>query len=170
MRRFAWRLQRVLDIRTKQEIIKTQELFAITEKLAQTRSELFVQQRILREIFESIDAEKPSHRINKQEFFLRNSAATDERIRQLQNKINELESEQKKKIAEVLKIRRFKEALERLREQAKKTFMEEQEKLEQKQMDETATLSFAREMRQPHKENEYIRDVNWTANLQENKK
>ena len=144
MRRFVWRLQRVLDIKTKQEIIKTQELFAITEKLARTRSELLIQQRILRDIFESIAAEFPKQRIGKQEFFLRNSAATDERIRQLQYKVNELESEQKKKVAEVLKVRRFKEALERLREQAKKRFIEEQEKLEQKQMDETATLSFAR--------------------------
>jgi flagellar FliJ protein len=170
MRRFVWRLQRVLDIRTKQEIIKTQELFATTEKLAQTRSELLVQQRILRDIFESIDAAFPSQRISKQEFFLRNSAATDERIRQLQDKVNELESEQKKKIAEVLKIRRFKEALERLREQAKRAFIEEQEKLEQKQMDETATLSFAREMRQHNKEDEDVRDMNLAADLQENKK
>ncbi len=170
MRRFVWRLQRVLDIRTKQEIIKTQELFAITEKLAQTRSELFVQQRILRDIFESIGAENPSQRIGKQEFFLRNSAATDERIRQLQGKISELESEQKKKVAEVLKIRRFKEALERLREQAKRTFIEEQEKLEPKPMDEPATLSFAREMRQQNSEDGDDRNMNLVVDLQENKK
>ncbi len=144
MRRFVWRLQRVLDIRTKQEVIKTQELFAITEKLAQTRSELLVQQGILRDIFESIAAEFPKARIVRQEFFLRNSAATDKRIRQLQGKVNQLESEQKKKVAEVLKIRRFKESLERLREQARGRFIEEQEKLEQKQLDETATLRFTR--------------------------
>ena len=144
MRRFVWRLQRVLDIRTKQEAIKTQELFSITEKLAQTRSELLIQQRILRDIFESIASEFPGHRVGRQEFFLRNSAATDERIRQLVNKVNELESEQKKKTAEVLKLRRFKESLEQLREQAKRDFIKEQEKLEQKQMDETATQSFAR--------------------------
>ncbi len=144
MRRFVWRLQRVLDVRTKQEAIKTQELFIITEKLAQTRSELLIQQRVLRDIFESIASELPGRRLGRQEFFLRNSAATDERIRQLQDKVNELESEQKKKITEVLKLRRFKESLEQLREQAKRDFMKEQEKLEQKQMDETAVQSFAR--------------------------
>lgn len=144
MRRFVWRLQRVLDIRTKQEAIKTQELFSITEKLAQTRSELLIQQRILRDIFESIASEVPSGRLGRQEFFLRNSTATDERIRKLKNKIIELESEQKKKMAEVLKLRRFKESLEQLREQAKRDFMKEQEKLEQKQMDETASQSYVR--------------------------
>jgi flagellar biosynthesis chaperone FliJ len=142
----------VLDIKAKQEVIKTQELFAITEKLAQTRGELFAQQRILKDIIESIDNEKPKDRLGKQEFFLRNSAATDERIRQLQTSVDELEAKQKEKIAEVLKLRRFKEALERLREQAKRRFFEEQEKLEQKQLDETATLSFVRESRESDKE------------------
>ena len=147
MRRFVWRLQRVLDIRTKQEQIKTQELFALTEKLAQKRGEMFTQQRILRDILESIAREKPGERLSRQEFFLRNSAATDEQIRRLQKSIDELERKQKDMIAEVLKVRRAKEGLERLREQAKKKFIEAQEKIEQKQLDEMATVSFSREIK-----------------------
>ncbi len=145
MRRFVWRLQRVLDIRTKQEQIKTQALFALTETLAQTRGELFTQQRILKDILDSIANEKPGERLSRQEFFLRNSAATDERIRQLKKSIADLERKQKEMIAEVLKIRKAKEGLERLREQAKRNFIEAQEKIEQKQLDEIATQSFSRE-------------------------
>jgi flagellar biosynthesis chaperone FliJ len=156
----------VLDIKAKQEVIKTQELFAITEKLAQTRGELFRQQRILKDIIESIDNEKPRNRMGKQEFFLRNSAATDERIKQLQANVAELETKQKEKIAEVLKLRRFKEALERLRDQAKRKFFEEQEKLEQKQLDEAATLSFNRESRESDKE----ADEELSAGIKENEK
>ena len=59
MRRFAWRLQRVLDIKAKQEQIKTQELFVITDKLTQMRSSLLAQQQILRDILESIANEHP---------------------------------------------------------------------------------------------------------------
>jgi flagellar export protein FliJ len=147
MRRFVWRLQRVLDIRTKQEQIKTQELFALTETLAQTRGELFTQQRILKDILDSIANEKPGERLRRQEFFLRNSAATDERIRQLKRSIAELEIKQKEMIAEVLKIRKAKEGLERLREQAKRSFIETQEKIEQKQLDEMATQRFTRELK-----------------------
>ena len=147
MRRFVWRLQKVLDIRTKQEQIRTQELFALTETLAQTRGELFTQQRILKDILDSIANEKPSERLSRQEFFLRNSAATDERIRQLKKSIAELERKQKEMIAEVLKLRKAKEGLERLREQAKRTFIEAQEKIEQKQLDEIATQSFTREIK-----------------------
>jgi flagellar biosynthesis chaperone FliJ len=175
----------VLDIKAKQEVIKTQELFALTEKLAQARGELLAQQRILRDILESIANEKPKNRLNKQEFFLRHSAATDERIKQLRAKADELEAKQRDKIAEVLKIRRFKESLERLREQAKKRYIEEQEKLEQKQLDETATLSFARpgtargfagtsESRQSAKgaddEDKNVQSIELTTGLQENQK
>ena len=48
------------------------------------------------------------------------------------------------KIAEVLKLRRFKDGLEKLRTEAKIRFIKEQEKLEQKQLDEGATVGFVR--------------------------
>jgi flagellar biosynthesis chaperone FliJ len=164
----------VLDIKTKQEQIKTQELFALTEKLVQTRGELLAQQRILKDILESIANEKPKDRLSRQEFFLRHSAATDEKIKQLQAKVKELETKQKEKIAEVLKLRRFKESLERLREQAKKRYIEEQDKLEQKQLDETATLSFARESRRSAEnadvEGKGVQGIELTAGLQENER
>jgi flagellar protein FliJ len=170
MRRFAWRLQRVLDIKAKQEQIKTQELFAITDKLTQARSNLLAQQQILRDILESIANENPKERLDRQEFFLRNSAATDELIKNLKTSICELEIKQKEKIAEVLKLRRFKESLERLREQAKRKYIETQEKLEQKQLDETATLSFAREKRNIEQETNLKQKSDLSVSLQENQK
>ncbi len=170
MRRFAWRLQRVLDIKAKQEQIKTQELFVITDKLTQTRSNLLAQQQILRDILESIANENPKERLGKQEFFLRNSAATDELIKKLKASICELEIKQKEKIAEVLKLRRFKESLERLREQAQRKYIEAQEKLEQKQLDETATLSFTRERHSIEQETNLKQESDLSVSLQENQK
>ena len=170
MRRFAWRLQRVLDIKAKQEQIKTQELFVITDKLTQMRSSLLAQQQILRDILESIANETPKERLSRQEFFLRNSAATDELIKQLKANICELEIKQKEKIAEVLKLRRFKESLEHLREQAQRKYIEAQEKLEQKQLDETATLSFTRERHSIEQETNLKQESDLSVSLQENQK
>jgi flagellar biosynthesis chaperone FliJ len=170
MRRFAWRLQRVLDVKAKQEQIKTQELFVITDRLAQTRSSLLAQQQILRDILESITNENPTERLGKQEFFLRNSAATDELIKKLQTNVHELEVKQKEKVAEVLKLRRFKESLERLREQAQRKYIEAQEKLEQKQLDETATLSFSRERRSIESEMNLKQKTDLSVSLQEKQK
>ena len=146
MKRFVWRLQRVLDIKTKEEQTKTAELLAITEKLARTRSSLLIQKRKLDNIINELAKEHPKRRLDKQEFFLKHSAATDEQIKKLKNRLSELETEQKKKIAEVLKVRRFKEGLEKLRDEAKARFIKEQEKLEQKQSDENTVMGFARKI------------------------
>jgi flagellar FliJ protein len=147
MKRFVWRLQRVLDVKKKEEQKARAELFELTQELAQVRGELLRRKKILEQIIDDLTGEKPGKRLGKQEFFLKHSATNDEQIKKLKNKIGELEKQQKEKIAEVLKIRRFKEGLERLRTEAKMQFIKEQEQLEQKELDETATVSFVRKVR-----------------------
>jgi len=144
MKRFVWRLQRVLDVRKKEEQKARAELLGLTERLAQTRGELLMQQKMLEDIINGLTGENPKKRLGRQEFFLKFSAASDEQIKKLKDKVNELESQQRNKIAEVLKLRRFREGLEKLRTEAKMRFIKEQEKLEQKQLDEGATISFVR--------------------------
>ena len=78
---------------------------------------------------------------------MRYSVASNEQIKKLKDKVSELESQQREKIAELLKVKRFKEGLERLRAEAKIQFIREQEKLEQKELDEGATVSFVRKKR-----------------------
>jgi len=150
MKRFKWRLQKVLDIKTKEEQKKKGELFGITEKLAQTRSELLRQKIILRELIENITKENPTKRLGIQEFFLKSSATNDELIKKLDGKIIELELLKKEKIAEVLKVRKFRKGLDKLRTEAKIQFIKEQEKLEQAQDDEKTIMRFARKIM--HKE------------------
>jgi flagellar FliJ protein len=144
MKRFVWRLQRVLDIKKKEEQKTRAELFEVTERLAQTRGELLAQQKILESIIEGLTKETPKKRLGDQEFFLKYSAVIIEKIRRLEDKVSRLESQQREKIAEVLKVRRFKEGLEKIRTEAKIEFITEQEKLEQKELDEGATISFVR--------------------------
>ena len=144
MKRFVWRLQRVLDIKEKEERKARAELFKVAEKLAETRGELLIRQKMLQDIINDLAEEHPQARIGKQEFFLKFSATSDERIKTLQDTVRLLERQQREKIAEVLKIRRFKQGLEKLREEAKRQFIVEQEKLEQKESDERAGVSFVR--------------------------
>ena len=144
MKRFVWRLQRVLDIRIKEERKARAELLKLTEKLAETQSELLSWRKMLEEIINGLTVEIPKNRLCRQEFFLRYSAASDEQIKKLENRVKELESKQRDKIAEVLRLRRFKEGLEKLRTEAKMQFIKEQEKLEQQQLDEGATVLFVR--------------------------
>jgi len=144
MKRFVWRLQRVLDIKTKEEQAKKAQLVKLTEKLTQAQSELLAQKRILDNIIDGLTGQKPKRRLGKQEFFLRSSTTNDEVIEKLKKKVSELELAQKEKIAEVLKVKRFKESLEKLRDEAKTRFIAEAERLDQKELDEGATTGFAR--------------------------
>ena len=145
MKRFVWRLQKVLDVKAKEEQAKQIELFRLTELLAAKRGELLVRQRVLQEIMTDIKKNESSQRLGVQEFFLRHAATNDERIAALRNEIADLETRQKEKTAELLAARRFKEGLERLRVEAKERFVEEQEKLEQKEQDERTAMAFARD-------------------------
>jgi len=146
MRRFVWRLQRVFDIKKRAEQVKRAELFELTERLTNTRGVLLMQQRILESIIADISKKKSIERLYEQEFFLKYSAASNEQIKKLKNKVKELELQQSKKLAEVLKLRRFNKGLERLRAEAKKRFIAEQEKLEQKELDDGANISFTRKI------------------------
>ena len=76
MRRFVWRLQRVLDIKTKEEQIKKIEFLRLTEKLIQKRSELLTQKRILQEIIADLAGKDPQQRLSEQELFLNRYAGS----------------------------------------------------------------------------------------------
>jgi len=144
MKRFVWRLQKVLDIKAKQEEIQRIELIRLTQKLAEKQGELLMCQRVLKDIIDGISRDSSSRRLTAQEFFLRQAATNDERIRTLKSEITELEARQKEKTAELLAVRRSREALERLRAQAREQFMREQERLEQKELDHGSTAAFVR--------------------------
>ncbi|MHC4211805.1 MAG: hypothetical protein ACYSWP_00395 [Planctomycetota bacterium] len=144
MKRFAWRLQRVLEIKTKEVEAKQAELFRITEALAEKQAELITKQTILKELLRTIAQKELRERLEQQEFFFRHSFASIEKIEKIKEKIRDLEVKQKEKMAEVLQLNRFKEGLERLRCEAKREFIKEQEKLEQKDLDEIGKIVFLR--------------------------
>jgi len=144
MKRFVWRLQKVLDVKTKEEQLKRTELFRLTEHLATKRSELLIRQRILQDLMADIAKDTSPERLRAQELFLRQAQTDDAQIRLLREEIADLQTRQREKTAEVLAAKRFKEGLEKLRAQAREQFIKEQEKLEQKELEDRATVAFVR--------------------------
>lgn len=144
MKRFVWRLQNVLKVKTKEEQARRIELFQLTEKLAETRTRLLTRQREMNDIIHSISKTQPQQRLGQQELFLKYSGTNDAQIRRLKQAVHELESQQREKIAQLLETRRFKEGLEKLRAEAKAQFIKEQDRLEQRALDEGATVSSVR--------------------------
>ena len=143
MKKFVWRLQKVLEINEKRQQAKKAELFRITEKLAIARANMLAQQRILQDLIEDVAKQNPAERLDKQQLLLKSTKKNDELIRKYEDEIRQLEMDQKQLIAEFLKIKRFTESLKNLREQDKQKFIIEQEKLEQKEMDEHTSMRFA---------------------------
>jgi len=146
MKRFKWRLERVLDIRKKEEEVKRAELLGITERLAQRRTQLLIKNRALKIQLDKLKKQDSSERIGNQELFLKFSANDNKIINRLKKEINELKKLQQEKIAEILKIKQYREGLEKLREEAKTEFINNQEKIDQKNADEMSGISFARKI------------------------
>lgn len=144
MKRFVWRLQKVLDVKTGEEQLKRTELFRVTEHLAAKRSELLIRQRVLQDLMADIAKDRSPERLSTQELFLRQAQTDDAEIRLLREEIADLETRQREKTVEVLAAKRFKEGLEKLRAQAREQFIKEQEKLEQKELEDRTTIAFVR--------------------------
>jgi len=143
MKRFVWRLQKVLEINQKRQQAKKAELMKIIQKLALARANLLAQQRILQDLIESVARQSPAQRLGRQQLLLKSTKKNDELIKKHKDQIRRLELDRKQATAEFLKIKRFTEGLENVREQDKRRFIAEQERLEQKEMDEHTSMRFA---------------------------
>jgi flagellar protein FliJ len=146
MKRFNWKLQRLLDVKIRQEELKKAQLFALIQKIAEIRQNLLVRQAKLRQILIEF-AEKPAdERLRQQQLILNAISVTDEQIEALKKQLAEVEAQKKALMAEVLEIRKFRKSLERLREIAVEEYKVETRKSEQNHLDEVAGIAFARTM------------------------
>ena len=145
MKKFVWRLQKVLEINQKRQQAKRTELFRLTEKLTLTRANMFTQKRILQDLINEVAKLKPAERLARQQLLIKSTRKNDELIKKYSDEVNQLELDRKKLTEEFLKIKRFTEALEKLREKNKKEYIAEQEKIEQKELDEHTSTRFAKE-------------------------
>ncbi len=149
MKRFVWRLQRLLDIKIKQEEVMRSELVAVTERAVAVRSQIMVRRAALRKMLAELSEKKGKQRLSEQEFFFKYAHVSDEEIKKLELKLAGLEKLRQRKIQEIMKIRRFRKGLERLRAEAKARFLKEEEKREQKDLDDKTIMSFAWKIIQP---------------------
>ena len=115
MKRFEWRLQRVLDLKEKTEKVKRAELLKLAEEIAEAKVRVMNEQRKQREQMAAIAQESAGQRVSRQAAFLTFAAFDDERIATQRNHIRQLEAVQEKRTQELIKLRQAKEGLEKLR-------------------------------------------------------
>ncbi len=146
MKKFVWRLQRLLDIRIKQEESIRAELVAMTEQAVSLRGRIMMQKTILRRMLAEMEQKEGSQRLAEQEFFFKYAHISDERIKKLEEQLAEVEILRREKIKELMVIRKYRKGLEKLREKAKAEYLIEQNAYEQKDLDEKTSMSIAREI------------------------
>jgi len=144
MKKFEWRLQKVLEVNQKKLEAKKAELFKISEQLAVTRASLITQKRILQNEIEKVAKEKSSQRLARQQLLLVSCKKNDEIIKRLKGQVQELQILKDKATEEYIKLKKFTDGLEKLREKAKTEHIQQQEKQQQRLADEQTNARFAR--------------------------
>jgi flagellar FliJ protein len=148
VKKFIWRLQRLFDLKVKQENVMRTELVSITEQAVALRGRIMLRKSSLRQMLIKLGQKEPKNRLNEQQLVLKYIHVTDKEIKQLELKLTELEELRKEKIKDIMKIRKFRKGLEKLRAGAKAEFLKEFEKFQQNELDDNNTISFARKILQ----------------------
>ena len=159
MKRFKWKLQRLLDVRSRQEELKKAQLLALVQNIVQVRQNLLMRQAKLRQMFAELAQQQAPERLRQQPLALTAVAFADERIKSLKKQLEELETRRTAVMAEVLKLRRFRKSLEKLQAIAKEEYELETKKIEQQYLDETANVAFARAMLEHSSRGESLRAI-----------
>ena len=148
MKKFVWRLQRLLDIKIKQEKALRAELVAVTEQAVAVKGQIVLKKIALRQKLEDLGNLAPKQRLGQQQFFLKFVHVLDTQIRHLKQALKEIEELRKKKINEIIEIRKSRKSLEKLRETAKEEYVIEQNRLEQIENDDQTSIKYARNIMQ----------------------
>ena len=144
MKRFKWKLQRVLDIKTQHEQAIRNDLFALAQTIAGVREEILKRRTILRTLLEELGKRRPGDRLPDQMIFMQFSRVEERQIERLGARLKELEAQRAEKQEQFLAVRSMCKVLKRLRAEARQQHMQEVGKREQMAFDESAHIAFAR--------------------------
>ncbi|HUS92478.1 MAG TPA: hypothetical protein VM695_11545 [Phycisphaerae bacterium] len=144
MKRFHWPLQRLLDVTCQRERSAQAGLLGLSRRIARQRQELLVHRASVRRLIAEAAAREFAERLRRHEEVMRCSDAHERKARRVEADLQALTAERKEKAAALLQLRRKREALERLREEARQEHVREQLKIEQRQFDESAHVGKAR--------------------------
>ena len=142
MARFVWRLQRVLDIREKEEHAMRSELMALSERMVLLRQEIMVIRARIHTALEELSSKEPLERLSGQQLFMKHSEYSDIEIDSLKAELSNVDAQRKAKMNEILEKRQSIKALEKLRAKAKEAYLVELAHKEQQELDEYTNNKF----------------------------
>ncbi|HML75688.1 MAG TPA: flagellar export protein FliJ [Anaerohalosphaeraceae bacterium] len=144
MKRFVWRLQRLLDLKVRQHEMLRAELAALSEQAATVRAQILMLKAQIRGRLAEMRTLADNQRLEKQQMFLQFAHVLDTRMKALSDKLASLEQQRREKINQLLVIRKERKSLEKLRARAEEEYRKEQNRQEQRMTDEAGCISYAR--------------------------
>lgn len=146
MKKFVWSMQRLLDVKGKQEQAVKTDLMTLSEQCAALRSRMMMEKILLRNLLDEIGTLAPDERMRRQPEFMQYVHVKDKAIELLAARLQETQQKREKKMQELLSIRKFRKGLERLRERAVEEYQRQLHWAEQKASDENTSMVLARQM------------------------
>lgn len=148
MKKFVWRLQRLLEIKQKHEQVLQGELIALTEQTVAIRGRIMVLKTQLRSQLAELKQLPADRRMPAQALYLEYVSVRDAEICRLQDQWSGLEKQRRIKLHELLETQKFRKGLERLRSQARTEYEQEMNREEQKILDECTHTDLTRKQLQ----------------------
>jgi flagellar export protein FliJ len=144
MKRFHWSLQRLLDLTVQREQAIRAELSELMTRIARTVSDIRQWRSFLQELLDGLDGEAFAARIDRQQVFFDYSPTIEKRIEALGRRRDQLESQRQSKIEQFREVHSSRETLERLRAEAERRHRQDQERREQREVDDRNNMAYAR--------------------------
>ncbi|MBI5723550.1 MAG: hypothetical protein HZA50_06300 [Planctomycetes bacterium] len=148
MKRFAWSLQRLLDITGQREKVLKAELADLSARIVQVRKEIERTRAELKELINDLSKMAFDKRMSHHETFMSAAGLKEDRIAALGKKSQDLKALRETKKEQLIKLMNSRRTLERLRHAALQRHVKEQRTIEQKQLDEVGGVAHVRRMKQ----------------------
>ncbi len=145
MRRFRFRLQRILDLMLKQEEVLKERLFEATVALLAAQRAVMDLDEEMERRCERERLERAASRWDDEDVFASYCTLLEGRIEEALALQGEREIERERALSQLAEVSAFRRAVEKLREKALEEHRVAEEREEQKVSDEHTSVKFARE-------------------------
>jgi len=136
VKKFVWRLQRLLEIKQKQEQVLRSELVALTEQSVALRGQIMILKTQIRSQLAELKTLPADRRMQAQALYLEYVPVRDAEIGRLQEQWSRLEVQRREKLQQLLATQKFRKGLEQLRLRARMEYEQQMNREEQKMLDE----------------------------------
>lgn len=139
----------MLDVKVQQEQMLRLDLIALTQQALKLRQQIILRRGLVRGWLLEMRNWPIEQRISQQDIVIQCVTATETQIGALEEELQVQQANRKEKADELMQVRASRQTLERLGEEARKEHVRQELLHEQKELDDSAQIAFARKMRRP---------------------